>query len=77
MSDKEGQDLWYELKGVIEHKGPSVSSDVHDRSPHARFDIVSDSQAHHGHFVARVYDTESVIHSGDMEPAASDQNLHT
>ena len=25
MSDTEGKELWYELKGVIEHKGTSVS----------------------------------------------------
>jgi hypothetical protein len=25
MNDNKGKDLWYELKGVIEHKGPSVS----------------------------------------------------
>jgi ubiquitin C-terminal hydrolase len=36
MSDKKGEDLWYELKGVIEHKGPSVSSNAYKRFPHAR-----------------------------------------
>lgn len=26
MSETEGKELWYELKGVIEHKGTSVSA---------------------------------------------------
>ena len=36
MSDKNGKDLWYELKGVIEHKGSSVSLDLCKSDPNAR-----------------------------------------
>lgn len=48
--------MWYELRGVVEHRGASVSPAF--LASKGWLLKISCLQAHRGHFVCQVYDSE-------------------